>query len=125
MCTQCKKTFTILPPFLFPFKHYVASEIERVLCHIFNGLEASKAPSEASESTIWRWHKEFGSKMTEWMGRLEAIVFLLYKQMPDILQLTPHPLKRLEQTLSSLPALPAQWTVMTKTLWWLKNSHPL
>ena len=81
--------------------------------------------SEADESTIRRWRKEYGKKMVEWAGKLEAIVLMLYGHIPEVIQLASHPLKRLEQVLSFLPALPAQWTVITKTLWWLKKSHPL
>jgi hypothetical protein len=85
----------------------------------------SQATSQASESTMWRWCKEFGRKMMEWAGLLEAMVFMLCRYIPNILGLSSHPLKSLEQALSCLPALPVQWTVITKTLWWLKNSHPL
>lgn len=80
--------------------------------------------SEADESTIRRWRKEYGKKMMEWAGKLEDLVSL-YEDIPEIIQLVSHPLKNLEQILSFLPALPVQWTVMSKTLWWLKKSHPL
>lgn len=124
-CTQCKKTFTLLPPFLLPFKRYVVSEIEAVLRHFLDGKTLSEAPCQASESTLWRWCKEFGCKMVEWAGMMEAQFIRLGKPVPGLMQSLSNPLKRLEQKLSCLPALPLQWTVITKTLWWLKNSHPL
>jgi hypothetical protein len=124
-CTECKKTFTILPHFLLPFKHYVASEIERILFHCFGGGKVSESPSGASESTIWRWRKEFDHKIVEWAGILEAKFIKLGKPTSGIMRCLSHPLKRLEESISCLPALPVQWTIITKVLWWLKNSHPL
>jgi transposase-like protein len=125
LCNNCKKTFTLLPHFLLPFKHYVVSEIEQVLCHVLGGGKISEAPSGASESTLSRWCKEFGEKMVGWAGILEAKFIRLGKPIPSIIQCLSHPFKRLEADLSLLPALPGQWTVITKVLWWLKNSHPL
>jgi len=74
---------------------------------------------------MWRWCKEFGDKMVGWAGLLEAEFIRLGKPIAGLMQSLSHPLKRLEQILACLPALPLQWTVITKTLWWLKNSHPL
>ena len=125
LCPRCKKTFTRLPYFLVPFKHYVASEIEGALRHIFNGGKISKAPSGAAESTLWRWRNEFSRQMQEWAGLLEAKIFRLSRRAPSFVRLLSHPLKRLEEALSHLPTLPFQWTVMVKTLWWLNPSHPL
>jgi hypothetical protein len=125
LCVQCKKTFTLLPHFLLPFKHYAVSEIEGVLRHLSDGGKLSEAPSEADESTMRRWRKEFDLKLETWAGILEAKLIRLGKSIPGIIQCLSHPLKRLEQILSCLPALPLQWTVLTKTLWWLNNSHPL
>ncbi len=124
-CSTCGKTFTRLPYFLLPFKHYIASEIEGVLRHLFDGGKLSESPSGADESTLRRWRNEFGSKMREWAGALESRVFKLTRGPPDFIKLLSHPLKRLEAALFRLPALPSQWTVMAKTLWWLKTSHPL
>jgi transposase-like protein len=125
LCTECNMTFTLLPHFLLPFKRYVVSEIELVLCHILGGGKISESPSGASESTLWRWRKEFSDKMVEWAGILEAKFIKLGKPTPGIIRCLSHPLKRLEEILSCLPALSAQWMVITKVLWWLKNSHPL
>jgi hypothetical protein len=61
---------------LLPFKRYLASEIEKVLRHYLDGKMLSKAPSEASESTLWRWCKEFSRKIVDWAGLLEAITFI-------------------------------------------------
>jgi hypothetical protein len=119
---------------LVPFKHFVASEIEGALRHIFGGGELAKAPSGASESTLRRWRDEFSRQMQEWAGALEAMIFQQYHQAFSLVRLSCHPLQRLEAALSKLPDyLPAQWPVMVKTIWWLKKSfhsaqdksHPL
>jgi transposase-like protein len=125
LCTECNITFTLLPPFLLSFKHYVASEIERTLFHCCDGGKVSESPSGASESSIWRWRKEFGEQMVGWAGILEAKLIRLGKFEAGIMQCLSHPLNRLEKVLSFFPALPGRWTIITKTLWWLKNTHPL
>jgi len=114
-----------LPDFLLPFKHYVVSEIEAALRHIYDGGEISRAPSGADESTLRRWRNEFSRKLQEWAGILESWVFKLYRRSPNFIKLFFHPLKRLEEALSHLPALPSRWAVLVKTLWWLMISHPL
>lgn len=123
-CPGCKKTFTCLPSHLIPFKQYVAPEIEGALWHMLEGGKVSDAPSGAAESTLRRWRDEFSSKMQEWAGLLEAIIFSLSGRISGFVR-DCHPLKRLEEVLSRLPALPSRWTAMVKALWWLKKSHPL
>jgi hypothetical protein len=103
----------------------VASEIEAALRHIYDGGELSRSPSGADESTLRRWRDEFGRKLQEWAGILESWIFKLYRRPPNFIKLLSHPLKRLEEALSHLPALPHRWVVMVKALWWLKISHPL
>ena len=71
-CADCGKTFTRLPPFLFPFKHYMVKEIEGVMRHLCDGGQLSQAPSAAEESTLRRWWKEYRAKMQEWAGLLES-----------------------------------------------------
>ena len=124
-CVACGKTFTRLPSFLLPYKHYVVGEIEGVLWHWCDGSKLSQAPSAAEESTLWRWRKEYSHKMPGWAGLLEAKVFKLFNRAPSFIKLLSHPLKRLEKALSDLPALPSHWAVLVKTLYWLLPSHPL
>lgn len=114
-----------MPDFLLPFKHYAASEIEAALRHVFEGGELSQAACGAEESTLRRWRDEFRGKMQEWAGLLEAMAFDLFNQVPSLVQRISHPLRRLEQILSRLPALPPEWPVLVQALWWLKKSHPL
>ncbi len=114
-----------MPAILLPHKHYVAPEIEGVVRHFVDGGKLSELSfSEASESTVRRWLKEFSQKLPQWAGSLETRIFGLSQQIPTLIR-NSHPLKRLEEALSRLPPLPAWWTVMVKTLWWLENSHPL
>ena len=124
-CTACGKTFTRLPSFLLPFKHYVVKEIEGVMRHLCDGGKLSLAPSAAEESTLRRWWKEYSAKMQEWAGLLESRTYEPSCQAPSIIKLSIHPLKRLETTLSRLLPLPPHWAVMVKVLYWLNISHPL
>lgn len=114
-----------MPPFLLPFKHYSASEIETALRHVFEGGKLSQAACGASEGTLRRWRDEFRGKMQEWAGLLESMVFELSREPPRIIRIIPQPLRRLEEALARLPALPLRWPVLVQTLWWLKKPHPL
>jgi len=124
-CIACGKTFTRLPSFLLPFKHYVAQEIEGVLRHWCDGGKVTQSPSAAEESTLWRWRKEYSHKMQEWAGLLESKVFKLLGRAPGLTRLLAHPLTRLEKALTNLPVLPSHWAVLVKTLYWLLSSYPL
>jgi hypothetical protein len=127
LCQRCKKSFTLLTEFLLPFKHYVVTEIEGALHHIFQGGELSKAPSGASESTLRRWRDEYKSKIQEWSGSLEDLEDMMLQKYgtPSLIRLMSDPLVRLEEILSRLPPLPFHWPVMIKALWWFAKSHPL
>lgn len=100
-------------------------EIEGVLNHWYGGGKLSQAPSAAEESTLWRWRKEYDTKLQEWAGLLESGVYELFRRSPSFIKLSVHPLKRLEKALSWLPSLPCRWAVLVKTLYWLLLSHPL
>jgi len=123
-CDECGKTFTRLPALLLPFKHYVASEIEGVLRHLFGGGKLSEAPSGADESTLRRWWSEFSHKLPQWAGALESRAYQVFGPRPSLMRHS-HTLKRLEEALSRLPALPSRWPMMVKALYWLKTAHPL
>jgi hypothetical protein len=125
LCTACGKTFTLLPDFLLPFKHYTAGEIEGALRHFFGGGRLTNSSSGAADSTLRRWWKEFSQKLPQWAGSLEAQVFKLFNRTPSFIEMSSLPLTRLQKVLSQLPALPSSWTVIVKTLWWLNPSHPL
>lgn len=124
-CPHCRKTFTRLPHFLIPFKHYMAREIEHVLRSILEGCPLTLVSSGAEESTLRRWQKEFKRKLQSWAGSLESKASGLFGEYPDLLSIPFHPLKRLEQALSRLPALPPAWPVLVKALHLINPSYPL
>ncbi|MBE0430123.1 MAG: hypothetical protein IBX61_09695 [Thermoleophilia bacterium] len=88
-----------------------------------NGDKPIASSSKADIRTQRRWWNEFGSKMQQWVGLLESRAYEVLDQVPSLFRQS-NPLKRLEETLSHLPALPSWWSVLIKTLWWLKTSHP-
>jgi len=92
--------------------------------HLFDGGRLAESPSGADERTLRRWWSEFSHQLPQWAGLLESRAYQLFDKTPKFIHHS-HPLKRLEEILSHLPALPSRWTVMVKTLWWLKTSHPL
>lgn len=124
-CPACRKTFTRLPPFLLPFKRYIASEIEAVLGPVCGSGGSSRAPPAAEESTLRRWWNEYRRKADQWAGLLESRVYELSSQASSLVQLPTDPLRRLEKALSRLPTLPSRWSVLVKALHWVLSLHPL
>jgi transposase-like protein len=125
LCTACGKTFTLLPDFMLPFKHYTAADIEEVLRHLFGGGKLGDSSSRADDRTLRRWWKEFSQKLPQWAGLLEAQVFKLFNRTPSFIETSSLPLTKLQKVLSQLPTLPSRWTVLVKSLWWLNPTHPL
>jgi hypothetical protein len=124
VCAACRQCFTLLPHWLLPFKRYTATEIEAVLRHVFKGHHLADAPSGAEESTLRRWWREFRPQIRDWGGLLEARLWRLYQRLESLIRLPVNPLQRLQKVVETLPALPAHWTLLVKTLWWLQKSHP-
>jgi hypothetical protein len=83
-----------------------------------------QSPSLADTSTLKRWWKEFSHILPQWAAFLEALIYVFFQQAAN---LTNHfdLLKRLEEALARLPALPSHWPVLVKTFWWLSTTHPL
>ena len=123
-CSRCGKTFTRLPSFVLPYKQYVVGEVEGVLRQLSDDGNLSRAACGADGSTLERWQREFSRSLPQWAGALESLTLRLTGRMPKLV-VSSHPLKRLEEALSLLPALPLRWATMVKTLWWLWISHPL
>jgi hypothetical protein len=124
-CTKCRKTFTRLPWFLIPHKHYAVREIEGALQHSYDGHKLTKAPWSAEESTLRRWRKEYSGKIQHWAGLLESEIYGIFRQAQSIITLSRNPLKRLKKALDRLPSLPSRWATMIKALYWLLLFHPL
>lgn len=124
-CTSCNKTFSRLPDFLLPYKHYVAREIEQVL-QTFSGIKPSAQLSTgAEESTLRRWRKEFLHKMQHWAGSLEAKAQEWFQRGHSLLTVPSQPMRRLELAVSLLPKLPPRWPLFIQAIYWLQPSHPL
>jgi len=123
-CPGCGRCFTRLPWFVLPFKQYVVGEVEGVVRHLFEGGRVLEAPCEADDRTLRRWGHEFSRKLPGWAAALESLVPGASGRVTSLIRYS-HPLKRLEKALSSLPALPSDWTTMVRTFWWLWTSHPL
>ena len=107
-----------------PFKRYSADEIEAALLYLAAGGPLAQAPGEADESTLRRWLKEFGGKMRDWAGQLEAVLLRLKQQITSVIRLPLNPLLRLQAVLDEYASLPSHWTLLVKALYWLQKSHP-
>jgi hypothetical protein len=125
LCTGCRKSFTRLPDFLIPYKHYVVREIEQFIRNMENGFSFNQTETGAEESTLRRWQKEFQGKMQVWAGKLESLAYTYFDKGAHLLSIPLKPLLRLEQAVARLPELPSRWTLFVQALHWLSPSHPL
>jgi hypothetical protein len=119
------KTFTRLPDFLIPFKHYVAREIDHFLRSLSKGYSFTQMQTGAEDSTLRRWQKEFREKMQSWAGRLESNAKELFDKQTHLFDISSNPYQRLEQALDLLPRFPLRWSVLIKVIQILNLSHPL
>jgi hypothetical protein len=71
-CSKCRVWHALLPDFLLPYKHYSGNEIESVI------IDSAEEPIDhietaASESTVRRWIKQIGTRITQAIGILKYL----------------------------------------------------
>ena len=71
-CRGCNGWHALLPDFLLPNKHYSGNEIEGVI--IDSATEPTiRIETAASESTVRRWVKEVGGRISQAVGILKLL----------------------------------------------------
>jgi hypothetical protein len=99
MCTNeaCKATHVIIPDFLNPYKRYVGSEIESSI-----DKTVSQPLTDAEESTIRRWNRQFTERLPKIISVLVALLIIEYENMLSLLDCI-HGLSRLRRILALFP----------------------
>ena len=69
-CSKCKKWHALLPDFLLAYKHYSGNEVESVIIDSATD-PVSLIETKASESTVRRWIKQIGERITQTIGILK------------------------------------------------------
>jgi hypothetical protein len=118
-CNVCRKTFTILPGNMVPYKHYAATEIEQVLEKQENPQEPPHY-CEAKESTLRRWLREYPPILTGLTSRLLTLAGASIS-----LHFTDPPLQRLYKALAYFVKAPSDFCRLTWALLVGNLSHPV
>jgi hypothetical protein len=81
LCKVCGKTMSVLPDFLFSYRHYLVRVIQRVLEARFerklHWAELKVACSEKglpALRTIQRWCKAYGGEASRWLGAVQEVL---------------------------------------------------
>lgn len=110
LCTNahCKKTHVIIPDFLNPYKRYVGAEIEAAVDQESSSNEAIM--TEAEESTINRWRKQFSERLPEILSALMTILIIEYENIVSLLDCSQG-IKRIRKILMHFPIRKAVTTL--------------
>ena len=74
----------IIPDFLYPYKRYIGAEIEAAIEPASNEKVIANI-TEAEESTIRRWKKQFAGRLAERLRVLERLLVNEYEKMISLL----------------------------------------
>mgnify|MGYP003564723522 CR=1 FL=1 len=122
LCTNagCKKTHVIIPDFLNPYKRYVGAEIEAA---IDNGTLGDELyVTEAEESTINRWIRQFKERLPQILSILARLLIIEYENILSLLECS-HGLKRLRKMLMLFPYRKAATTFGSVNLELFTGGH--
>lgn len=71
-CTECGRSFRLLPDDQVPFKHYSAETIEKVIADDFTEEEKEKYEDYPCEATVARWREWYHQLATNAEGMLRS-----------------------------------------------------
>jgi len=120
---KCRRSFTMLLPFMLPDKHYSGPEIEEALSDFEEGVVVNRVETGAEESTLRRWKRQFRSTIPILTTKIEALVQCWFqKTLP--LSTTDSPLGRLKKALELVEVFPSGWTILAWSFF-QALAHPL
>jgi len=110
LCTNpnCKKTHVIIPDFLNPYKRYVGAEIEATV----EGIPFCDGSciTEAEESTIRRWTRQFAERLPEILNALSRLLIIEYENVLTLLDCSQG-LNRIRKLLALFPCRKSSTTL--------------
>ena len=102
-CSKCRKWHALLPDFLLPHKHYSGNEIESVIIESATVL-TSQIETEASESTVKRWIRQIGDRITRAVGILKILFSRTAYPVSEVAINAGSCYNELEQLLEMVPS---------------------
>jgi hypothetical protein len=110
LCTNpdCKKTHVIIPDFLNPYKRYISAEIESAIEQ--RSFSDDIHTTEAEESTVRRWIKQFADRLPEILNALSRLLIIEFENMLSLLDCSQG-LTRIRHLLMRFPHQKASTTL--------------
>ena len=121
---KCKRSFTVLLPFMLPHKYYSGPEIEKVLSAFEEGATVNSVETSAEESTIQRWKQQFHSLIPILSEQLEELAHKFFHKETSLSTLPERPLWRLKRALGLVEEPNPHWTILARSFFWAL-AHPL
>jgi hypothetical protein len=101
-CRKCKKWHSLQPDFMLPHKHYSGNEIESVI--IDSAIQTiAEIETEASDSTVRRWIKQMGERITQATSKLKYLFSRSGQMVSELMIDGGHCYSELEQVLEKAP----------------------
>lgn len=97
---NCRKTHVVIPDFLNPYKRYVGAEIEECIAQ---ETADSLVTTEAEESTIRRWRRQFAKRLPHILTALIRLLMGEYENMVSLLRCSDG-FNRLKELMGHFPA---------------------
>lgn len=119
----CGRTFTVLHPWMLPYKHYNALEIEDVLSEDAPDEGNAGGTSGAEESTIGRWKGQFRAVLPVLATKLEALVTFCLGGSISLVE-SDGDLQRVYRAVSYLEKVPEGSSRLGRAFY-LAMAHPL
>jgi hypothetical protein len=101
----CGTTHALIPDFLIPFKKYVASEVEEAVMEQLIGPKMATLETEAEESTIRRWWRQYKERTAKAANELEALLMKEHSKMVSLLKADMVGVKRLKILIERFPQI--------------------
>jgi len=101
----CGTTHALIPDFLIPFKKYVACEVEEAVMEQLESHKIATLDTEADESTIHRWWRQYKKRTTKVANELESLLMKEYSKMVSLLKADMVGVKRLKILIESFPQI--------------------
>jgi len=85
-CVECDRYHALIPSFIEPYKQYSAEVVEGVIMEYETCGDIKTSSCPASDSTIYRWVKQFKEHGARAVGWLLSILYTVYGQYISVIK---------------------------------------
>ena len=100
---------------MLPYKHYPAHVIESAVESFERGTPVNEIATDAEESTLRRWRRQFNTALPEMCGKLKIVVKFVAKEKSSLCEIAKTHLAQLKIYLESIGDADSGHTVLGRT----------